>query len=85
MSDEKDVFRVTKELGLRLRSPRKRFRPNRSELAREFAALRSRGEPSVSDYCKLPTGNWSLAPAYRRPRPPAPPQVAFLTLLRQGR
>ena len=42
------------------------------ELARKFAALRSRGEPSVSDYCKLPTGNWSLAPAYRRPRPPDP-------------
>jgi len=35
MSDERDVFHVTKELGLRLRS------------LREFAALRSRGEPSV--------------------------------------
>jgi len=50
-----------------------------TELARKFAVLRSRGEPSVSDYCKLPAGNWSLAPAYRRPRPPTPPQVVCST------
>ena len=47
MSDESDVFRVTKELGLRLRSLRGRFWPTQSKLARKFAALRSRGEPSV--------------------------------------
>jgi hypothetical protein len=48
MSDEKDVFCVTKELGLRPRSLRKRFCLTQSELTRKFAALRSRGEPSVS-------------------------------------
>jgi hypothetical protein len=47
MSDERDVFRVTKELGLKPRSLRKRARFTQSEQARKFAALRSRGEPSV--------------------------------------
>ncbi len=47
MSDEKDVFRMTKEPGLRFRSLRKRARLTQSELARRFAALRFRGEPSV--------------------------------------
>jgi len=47
MSDEKGVSRVTNELGLRLGSLRKRARLNQSEPARRFAALRSRGEPSV--------------------------------------
>jgi len=47
MSDKKGVSRVTNELGLRRRSLRKRVRLTRNELARKFAALRSRGEPSV--------------------------------------
>ena len=47
MSDERDVFRVTKELGLRLRNLRKRARLTQGKLARKFAALRSRSEPSV--------------------------------------
>ena len=38
MSRDADSFRMTKELGLGLRS---------LEQARKFAALRSRGEPSV--------------------------------------
>ena len=38
---------MTTELGLRLRSLRKRARLTQSEQARKFAALRSRGEPSV--------------------------------------
>ena len=38
MNVQSDVFRVTRELGLRLRS---------LVQARKFAALRSRGEPSV--------------------------------------
>jgi hypothetical protein len=47
MSDERGVFRVTKELGLRLRRLRNRARRTQGQLARKFAALRSRGEPSV--------------------------------------
>jgi hypothetical protein len=54
------------------------------ELARKFAALRSRGEPSVSGYCKLSTGNWSLASAYRRPRPATQAQVAPLWAAHQS-
>ena len=38
---------MTKELGLRLRGLRKRAEFTQSEQARKFAALRSRGEPSV--------------------------------------
>jgi hypothetical protein len=71
-----DDLPMTKELGQRLGSLRKRAQPTQSELARKSATLRSSGEPSVSDHCKLPTGNWSLALAYRRPRPLPPPQVA---------
>jgi len=39
MGDEKDVFRVNNELGLRLGSLRKRVRLTRSELARKFVEL----------------------------------------------
>jgi hypothetical protein len=48
MSDDRDVFRVTKELGLRFKSLRKRAWLTQCQLARRFAALRSRGEPCVS-------------------------------------
>jgi len=44
---EKDVFRMTQELGLRPRGLRKRVRLTQSKLARKFVAPRSRGEPSV--------------------------------------
>ena len=47
MSRKTDDLPMTTELGLRLRSLRKRARLTQSEQARKFAALRSRGEPSV--------------------------------------
>jgi len=47
MSDKRGVSRMTGELDLRLRGLRTRARLTQSELARRFAALRSRGEPSV--------------------------------------
>jgi hypothetical protein len=47
MSDEKGVFRMTGVLDLSLGGLRKRVRLAQSELARRFAALRSRGETSM--------------------------------------
>ena len=44
MSDEKDVFRMTKDLGLRLRSLRKRARLTQSELVRPAGALKVRSD-----------------------------------------
>ncbi len=47
MNRKTDDLPMTRELGLRLRSLRTRVRLTQSELVRRYAALRSRGEPSV--------------------------------------